>query len=31
VGKAEYHRNDLENGEDYNEATFSIVVAIGDL
>lgn len=31
VGKAEYHRNDLETGEDYNEATFSIVVAIGDL
>lgn len=31
VGKAEYHRNDLENGEDFNEATFSIVVAIGDL
>lgn len=31
IAKAEYNRNDLENGEDYNEAIFSIVVAIGDL
>lgn len=31
IGKAEFHKNDLENGEDFNEATFSIVVAIGDL
>lgn len=31
VGKAEYNRNVVEGGEDYNEAIFSIVVAIGDL
>ena len=31
VAKAEYNRNELESGEDYNEAIFSIVVAIGDL
>ena len=31
VGKAEYNRNELDSGEDYNEAIFSIVVAIGDL
>lgn len=31
VGKAEYNRNDVEDGEDFNEVTLSIVVAIGDL
>jgi len=31
IAKAEYNRNDLEDGEDFNEAIFSIVVAIGDL
>lgn len=31
VGKAEYNRNELDSGEDYNEVILSIVVAIGDL
>lgn len=31
VGKAEYNRNDVEDGEDFNEVILSIVVAIGDL
>jgi predicted porin len=31
VAKAEYNRNDLEDGEDFNEVILSIVVAIGDL
>jgi hypothetical protein len=31
VGKAEYHRNEIENGKDFDEAIFSIAVAIGDL
>ena len=31
VGKAEYNRNDLDSGGDFNEVILSIVVAIGDL
>jgi len=31
VAKAEYNRNEPDSGESYNEAIFSIVVAIGDL